>query len=118
MDLDAIRADLEQVVRESDAAVAALEAEDAEEAGEHSVVDPQTADTANELSEADREEALVEAAIARRGEAMAALARLDEGTFGICVDCGDKIAEARLEYRPEASRCLRCQEAFELAEAG
>lgn len=117
MDLDAIRADLEQAVRESEAAIAAFEAEEAEEAAELSNLDQNSADQASETTEADREEALVEAAEVRRDEAKAALARLDAGTFGTCVDCGEKIAAARLEYRPEAARCLACQEKFEAAEA-
>ena len=111
--------DLEQVVRESDAAIAALEAEEAREdgdTGELSSADQHPADTASELSEADREEALAEAAAARREEAQAALARLDAGTYGRCVDCGEQIVEARLEFRPEAARCLPCQEKFEAAE--
>ena len=117
VDLDAIRADLEQVVRESDAAIAALEAEEAEESSELSSVDQHPADIATDISEADREEALIDAAVLRREEAQAALARLDDGTYGVCVDCGEQIAEARLEFRPEASRCLACQERFEESEA-
>ena len=117
LDLDAIRADLEQVVRESDAAIAVLEAEEAEESGELSSTDQHPADTASEHSEADREEALADAAQVRREEALAALARLDAGTDGTCIDCGEKIVEARLEFRPEAARCLACQEKFEAAEA-
>lgn len=116
MDLDAARADLEQAVRESDAVLAALEAEDAEEDSELTVVDQHPADAATEVAEADREEALVEAAVQRREEAQAALARLDAGTYGRCVDCGEQIADARLEFRPEAARCLSCQEAFEESE--
>jgi DnaK suppressor protein len=113
VDLDAARADLEQVVRESEAAIASLAAEEAEESSELSSADQHPADTASEISEADREDALVEAAEERRAEALAALARLDAGSYGICVDCGQKIAEARLEFRPEAGRCLACQERFE-----
>jgi DnaK suppressor protein len=116
VDLDSVRADLEQVVRESDATIAALEAEEAEESSELSHLDQHPADTASEISEADREEALVEAAIERREEALAALARLDNGSYGICVNCGQKINEERLSFRPEASRCLPCQERFEEAE--
>jgi RNA polymerase-binding transcription factor DksA len=116
VDLDAVRADLEQVVRESDAAIASLEAEEAEESSELSSADQHPADVASEISEADREEALVEAAVERRTEALAALARLDAGSYGVCVDCGEKIAEARLEFRPEAARCLPCQERFEESE--
>ncbi len=117
MDLDAIRADLEQAVRESDAAIAALEADVSGDDAELTNLEQNSADQASDTTEADREEALVEAAEVRRDEAKAALARLDDGTFGTCVDCGQKIAQARLEYRPEASRCLACQEKFEAAEA-
>lgn len=119
MDLDAARADLEQAVRESEAAIAALEAELAaeEEDGELTEVDQHPADTASELSEAERDEALIDAARVRLAEASAALARLDAGTYGTCVDCGEQIVAARLEFRPEAARCLACQEKFEDAEA-
>lgn len=105
MDLDAVRVELEQVVRESDAAIAALVLEDDGEVEE--------ADLPSELTESDREEALADAADARRAEALAALARLDKGTFGTCVDCGQTIAEERLLFRPEAARCLSCQQRFE-----
>jgi len=39
----------------------------------------------------------------------AALARLDEGTFGTCVRCGQPIAAERLEALPWAPRCIDCQ---------
>ncbi len=37
-----------------------------------------------------------------------ALARLDAGTYGICENCGQPIAEARLEAMPTARRCITC----------
>ena len=37
-----------------------------------------------------------------------ALSRLDDGTYGTCVRCGEEIAEARLEARPEAALCIDC----------
>jgi DnaK suppressor protein len=40
----------------------------------------------------------------------AALSRLDAGTFGICVTCGDAIALGRLQVRPQAKLCIRCAE--------
>jgi len=107
MDLTAVRAELEQMVREAEAASAALAVAD-ELGGEM-----EEADIAAELTEADREEALADAADSRREDALAALARIDAGTYGVCVDCGEKIDEARLEFRPEAARCLRCQQAHE-----
>ncbi len=36
-----------------------------------------------------------------------ALARLDEGGWGVCEVCGETIPEGRLEARPWATRCLR-----------
>jgi RNA polymerase-binding protein DksA len=39
----------------------------------------------------------------------AALARLANGTYGTCVDCGTEIPAERLEVRPQATRCLGCQ---------
>ncbi len=113
VDLDAIRADLEQVVREADAVIVTLELDLEED--ELEVVDD-VEELATESVDAERDEALLESAQARRGDAVAALARLDGGTYGVCIDCGEKIAQARLEFRPEAARCLTCQEKFEDAE--
>lgn len=38
-----------------------------------------------------------------------ALTRIDNGTFGVCVSCGNAIAEDRLEAIPWAARCIDCQ---------
>lgn len=38
-----------------------------------------------------------------------ALARIDEGVFGVCVDCGREIAPERLEAIPYTSRCIDCR---------
>jgi DnaK suppressor protein len=37
-----------------------------------------------------------------------ALAKLDEGTYGICDGCGEPIAPARLEAMPDAMLCVAC----------
>jgi DnaK suppressor protein len=37
-----------------------------------------------------------------------ALAKLDEGTYGICDSCGAPIPSERLEARPWTARCVRC----------
>ena len=42
-----------------------------------------------------------------------ALARIEKGEYGKCIDCGDPISEKRLESFPYAARCIVCQEAFE-----
>jgi len=40
----------------------------------------------------------------------AALARLDEGTYGQCISCGTDIPVERLEFRPFAASCVTCQQ--------
>ncbi len=40
----------------------------------------------------------------------AALRRLDEGEYGICVSCGRAIAKKRLENDPTAPICIACAE--------
>ena len=39
-----------------------------------------------------------------------ALQRLEEGTYGVCAECEETIAEARLQALPFASLCRDCQE--------
>jgi DnaK suppressor protein len=96
------RAQLEQMLRELDSATATLEAEGAGESEELTHLSQHPADTASEVSDADRENAL-------QGR--------DDGTYGRCVDCGQQIPAARLEVRPEAARCIADQERFEAASA-
>ena len=43
----------------------------------------------------------------------AALDRLDEGRYGVCVECAEPIAPARLEAVPEVETCVRCQAGLE-----
>jgi RNA polymerase-binding protein DksA len=42
-----------------------------------------------------------------------ALARIEDGVYGECVRCGEDIALARLEARPEAALCIDCARAAE-----
>ena len=37
-----------------------------------------------------------------------ALAKLDEGTYGTCDNCGKPILPARLRVAPESTRCIEC----------
>jgi RNA polymerase-binding transcription factor len=39
-----------------------------------------------------------------------AVRRLEEGSYGVCAECGTEIASARLEALPFATRCRDCQE--------
>ena len=42
-----------------------------------------------------------------------AIEMIDNGTYGICTECGNPISEKRLLLFPNATRCLSCQEALE-----
>jgi len=45
-----------------------------------------------------------------------ALARIEEGTFGICERCEEPISQKRLEARPVTTLCIRCKEEQEKKE--
>lgn len=47
-----------------------------------------------------------------------ALNRINNHTFGVCVDCGKEIALARLQAYPTAKRCLACQQQYEDTRGG
>ena len=42
-----------------------------------------------------------------------ALARIEDGSFGECEECGDDIELRRLEARPTATQCVGCKEESE-----
>ena len=44
-----------------------------------------------------------------------ALERINDGSFGICLDCGGAIRLKRLQALPWASHCIECQEQAEVA---
>ena len=73
-----------------------------------------------ESSEADIQEDLEFALIQMKSETLNkvvdALARLDQGDYGNCFECGEEIAEKRLRALPFAVRCKDCEEAREVAE--
>jgi len=42
-------------------------------------------------------------------EVEAALARIAQGKYGVCADCGTEIDYERLAAQPAATRCVQCQ---------
>ena len=42
-----------------------------------------------------------------------ALEKIEDGSYGTCVDCGNPVSEKRLKSFPNAERCLICQEEYE-----
>jgi len=39
-----------------------------------------------------------------------ALARMEDGTFGVCASCGQAIGKARLQAFPRATLCVTCKQ--------
>lgn len=48
------------------------------------------------------------AEMAELAEVDAALARLRDGSYGVCEGCGAAIPDGRLQVRPMARRCVAC----------
>lgn len=60
---------------------------------------------------------VIAAVVDRRAQQLAevdrALEDIEAGRYGVCRECGDAIAEARLKVMPFATRCLACQARLE-----
>src|SRR5262250_2931366 len=90
---------------ELDKSITVLQGEQpAERIGSDSPQDP--ADAGTNLSENDRTQAVLEAAKGQLRSVLDALDRVEHGTYA---DCGSQIPEGRLDARPEAVRCVKCQ---------
>jgi RNA polymerase-binding transcription factor DksA len=74
--------------------------------GDH--YDPNFADSSQVAAERGEAEALAAKLSDTLAEVEHALAKLDAGTYGTCEDCGQPIAEARMEAMPTARRCISC----------
>ncbi len=64
---------------------------------------------ATQVFEQQRDLALRDRSSAQLAEIEAAIARLDDGTYGICVRCGGTVAPERLDALPWAAHCIGCQ---------
>ena len=97
--LETMRADLEAVAADGAEAAAPVEL-DQSKVGRLSRMDAMQSQAIARDSQARR--------TARLGEIDAALKRLDDGTYGECLECGESINPARLEFDPAAALCIRC----------
>ncbi len=110
-DVRALRASLEALVAELDAALESSRAAAATveldpcRVGRLSRVD---AIQAQRIAQATRAQSRL-----RRQQARAALDAMDRGVYGLCRSCDDPIPLARLERRPESPLCLACQREVE-----
>ena len=106
MDVMAARERLEEIRTELDRSITVLRGTGEVEQRDY----PQdSADAGANLSESERTEAVLAVASRQRSDVLAALHRIDLGTYGTCVDCGTLVPEGRLEAKPEAARCVACQ---------
>jgi DnaK suppressor protein len=105
MEISVARKRLEEMRADLDRTVSVL-------AGEHHLVrggGAEAGDAGANLTDADRNAASMQAALAQRAEVLAALSRIDDGSYGRCVDCAGPVPEPRLEARPATARCVPCQ---------
>ncbi|MEH0167121.1 TraR/DksA family transcriptional regulator [Paucibacter sp. JuS9] len=77
-------------------------AQDEPEAGD-------TKDLADRLQHDELDEAQVHRELGAMAAIEAALRRVDDGSYGDCIDCGEPVGLARLQLLPAASRCAACQ---------
>jgi RNA polymerase-binding transcription factor DksA len=69
---------------------------------------PDWEDLATEREDDEVLERLGQSGEAEARQIRAALARLDDGTFGICQRCGGPVGDARLTAVPHAALCAAC----------
>jgi DnaK suppressor protein len=67
---------------------------------------------------ADDKIMMINKEVAEQADVMASLARITDGTYGVCVDCTEDIGVKRLDAYPTAKRCIRCQTHYEKQHRG
>jgi RNA polymerase-binding transcription factor DksA len=75
--------------------------------------EPLLADFAEQAVQRENDEVvdrLREATAADLRSISLALTRLENGTYGVCIDCGKRIESARLEVMPASPRCMSCED--------
>jgi RNA polymerase-binding transcription factor DksA len=83
-----------------------------------SELDPTGADAGTETFDREMGESLRGHAEAELEEVDAALARLEDGTYGRCEECGTEIADERLEVLPATRFCVEHQRVADRARGG
>ena len=113
VDTDRFREALLEERRRVEAALQNLHDENSgsltEDSGEETAYDNHLADTATETYDRELDYTLEENSEHVLADIDAALRRIEEGTYGICTNCGKPIPEERLEARPWATLCIDCQ---------
>ncbi len=95
-----LRGDLDQLTDE------ALHLNGAESSGNLSNMPLHMADVGTENYDQEFDLGLIENQQGTLDQVHEALARIEAGTFGLCVDCGQMIAKPRLQAIPYTPRCI------------
>jgi DnaK suppressor protein len=106
LDLDAIRAELEERRRSTHERVAALA--ERPELGAAQGFGKRIGDGTTEAISRLTDIGVGSSLESTIGRTERALAKLDEGTYGICDSCGAPIAPARLQAMPDVVLCVTC----------
>lgn len=67
------------------------------------------ADAAAATAERTETIGLVDSLKKRLDEVDRAIGMVQEGTFGVCIECGKDIGSDRIEFRPTSVRCVSCK---------
>ena len=70
--------------------------------------DPDSSERAVQMVDDEALEGQAQVAANEIASVRRALERIEDGSYGQCVKCGEEIAEGRLEARPEAALCIDC----------
>jgi RNA polymerase-binding transcription factor DksA len=81
--------------------------------GELSNVDQHPADAGTELFEEERVQSMIDRLVRELEAIDRALKRIDDGTYGVSIESGEPIPDARLEAVPHAERTVEEQARFE-----
>ena len=78
---------------------------------EHDLDQPMPADDEDRATEREDDEVMEQMGNAGLEELRAieaALARVEDGSYGVCVNCGEAISAERLDIMPTAPKCRHC----------
>lgn len=81
---------------------------------EEAMYDQHPADIGTETFEREKDLGLKDGIEINLSRVEGAIARIRQGTYGVCLRCGQPIPEGRLEAAPEAELCVRCQKEEEV----
>lgn len=111
--LEQMRADIQERLKSVEAQLQAV----GQDQGQENPVSNHEADVASDLTTAGSLDAEVRFMRDELAQIEEALRRMDEGTYGICVDTGQLIEAARLRANPLAIRTVEAQRRYELQQA-